>query len=643
MDSTTNKSSTANPGTQQPCRRNEIIFSDPSCGVVATRMENAILIEVAASRSESCHCCSPGSLVPQPACAECAECVTLSTKMQSMRQEQAQMTETMQDLRSKSVDTEHERQLVQNKSSLLEAEMHHLKRTISGLQSSTAETSVQLGAAKMELERCNLQLSSARRELCDKKEDALRDRVRCEELSKTMEEYKKHEEVKAGTMISEILALRRSESALQQLVAASQAREALYEPAFTREQKGRASMATSARIGEDGEHWARESLLAIIGDHARVEDTSAIAGSGDIHVYWKPPGASREVLVVVESKHTEQTNRMMPEAYLTQTRKEIATTNADAGMILYTGPISSHAKLEVLAAERLIVVGQCRAKGQLVTGLVIALGLGYARLLIEANGQEGNVVNASDASAVISTLDMYAKMTGRARNDLYEVSRMCQKSVGDQKMMHGQAMHARDQISPHVVARLFPTTFMCEMNMPYEHKKQKSQSPTVSTSSLHTKTTNQENSRAIYTRRVAVTGGDISNISDTISTINSNNNTINSNNNANNNTNNNTNKNTNKNTNNNTNNTINSTNSTDNSRSSIGSSNNIGNNSSMNSNGFDSNINSGNSTIIDNSSCKLNPLNELDFMCGVKPVVTNNKRATWSQLAPFFSKKIKTS
>lgn len=420
----------------------------------------------------------------------------------------------------------HQKKLLENEKLILERRIANLNHTVESLQKQAQLSAQKREALESKVQTVQNELSGAKYGQQRQQEQTIQEKSRREEIERLFNDYRTEASARQQ---SHCTAIREAEVRFQkkmsehhaemltlsQKLAASQAKENLYEGAFEREQSRTAAVATSARIGEEGERWAFETLQEIIGDHAEIKDTSAFPGQGDIQITWHPPGSSHFVLVVVESKHTEQQQRLMPRAYISQTHKEIATTNAHAGIILYSGPISAEFRTEVQAAERLVIVGCCRDSGQMVSGLAMALTLGYINLMAEEAGKSNELVTKQDAEAVSATVEAYAKMVGSARSALYDVTRFCNKSLSTQKAMCVESKHAHAQVRPQIAARLFPTTFTDEVLMPYEkisnsnvtnaaNNNKNKKLPLYSTSSL-TATTDNTPTAADHTKADATT------------------------------------------------------------------------------------------------------------------------------------------
>jgi hypothetical protein len=244
----------------------------------------------------------------------------------------------------------------------------------------------------------------------------------------------------------------------------------MFRGAFDREQKSLVQTVATNRIGKDGEEWVFKMLSLAIGKHAHITDTSNMAGCGDIQIKLLVPGESRPVLITVESKHSEANPLpLMKKSCRAQARKQIKTQKADAGVLLYTGPIKYGQTLEVEHAERLVVVGNCREEGQLFTGMLYALSIAMQNMRNETAKDDGLLRLDQQTARELKAMTCAAiQLAGDARRSLHSIRQAATSASNQHRDGAVNLIDRAAAFEPEVASLLVPGSIREILSVPAE-------------------------------------------------------------------------------------------------------------------------------------------------------------------------------
>lgn len=236
-------------------------------------------------------------------------------------------------------------------------------------------------------------------------------------------------------------------------------------PAFEREQES-LKRSLAARIGEQGEKDTRSRLLSLVGSHMEIEVTNMRSQAGDLQLRWTPEGAPRSALITVEVKTAEQAGQgMMRSDWLRQAEAQVQGSNADAGLLFFTGAVDATRRLMVKRDARVVVVGYSEDPGQILSGLMHAVMIAQQRMACES--LEGKLITPEDeASARRATKKLYERCE-KDRKGLYDVWQVADKAIKESKKRVQDVCDAVAGLTPSA-AHLFPSGFATQIALPRE-------------------------------------------------------------------------------------------------------------------------------------------------------------------------------
>ena len=264
--------------------------------------------------------------------------------------------------------------------------------------------------------------------------------------------------------------------AVRERLGVMQGQVAIYEPFYRCElakiEQMDAKPVTQANyIGTKGEVDVFTMLTDMIGGTAGITVTNRSLNAGDLQISFPIHGATRPALITVEIKTSDSGKLMVRQGFIDQASAQVYACKADAGLLLYSHDVSPREKMFVLESRRLVVCGNYRDFGLVMSAVLTTLIIAQKNVLLSEHCMSNSVdalnMTEEDIELASETTSSIISGFGRLRKRVCEINALIKSATEEDRKLVVDIIGCVSSL-PDTARRVFPMNMMQILQVPRE-------------------------------------------------------------------------------------------------------------------------------------------------------------------------------